>query len=265
MKKKFVAEGRTAEIFAWGSKHILKLVKPGFPPDMAAFEADCVRTVLASGLKIPAVVDEVGVDGRFGIVYERVNGPTMLQALMAEPGKLSEYARLLAELHADLHTRSATALPVLKDRLRQKILRAAPLPDDWKTAVLANLETLPDGSFILHGDFHPDNIILTVDGPVIIDWIDVTQGHPLADVARTRLLLLFGGLPPGIDRAAQRQIASMRQQFWTVYEVRYREIRPFSDQDLATWELPVAAARLDEGIQEQEQVLLRAIQKLLAD
>ena len=81
-----------AEIFAWGDRHILKLVRFEFPPDAAAYEAHCVRVVLASGLKIPAIVDVVTVNGRSGIIYERVNGPTMLASFMAEPQKLAEYA-----------------------------------------------------------------------------------------------------------------------------------------------------------------------------
>lgn len=49
-------------------------------------------------------------------------------------------------------------------------------------------------------DFHPDNVLLAARGPVIIDWPDATRGQPLADVARTSLLLRLGGLPPGWPR-----------------------------------------------------------------
>ena len=50
---------------------------------------------------------------------------------------------------------------------------------------------MPDESRLLHNDFHPDNIMLTPNGPVIIDWIDATCGHPLADVARTLIMTNF--------------------------------------------------------------------------
>ena len=36
---------------------------------------------------------------------------------------------------------------------------------------------------VLHLDFHPDNIMLTPDGPVVFDWTNGALGPPAADVA----------------------------------------------------------------------------------
>ena len=38
---------------------------------------------------------------------------------------------------------------------------------------------------ILHLDFHPDNIMLTPDGPVVFDWTNATIGPAAADVAQS--------------------------------------------------------------------------------
>jgi len=71
---------------------------------------------------------------------------------------------------------------------------------NWQTAVLHHLAQLPIANTVCHGDFHPDNIMLTPTGPIVIDWIDATQGHPAADI--TAWLLpntaahISEGLPP---------------------------------------------------------------------
>ena len=36
---------------------------------------------------------------------------------------------------------------------------------------------------VVHLDFHPDNIMLTADGPVVFDWTNAALGPPAADVA----------------------------------------------------------------------------------
>ena len=43
---------------------------------------------------------------------------------------------------------------------------------------------------LCHGDFQPDNIIVTDDGKLyVLDWVHATQGNASADAARTYLLL----------------------------------------------------------------------------
>jgi aminoglycoside phosphotransferase (APT) family kinase protein len=42
---------------------------------------------------------------------------------------------------------------------------------------------------VLHLDLHPDNVILTYRGPVLIDWRNATEGPPDLDVALSALIL----------------------------------------------------------------------------
>ena len=44
-------------------------------------------------------------------------------------------------------------------------------------------------SGVLHGDFHPLNIILGPAGPVVIDWSNGGEGDPMTDVAFSQVIL----------------------------------------------------------------------------
>ena len=84
-KGQLLAEGRTAEIYAWGASQVLKLYRQGWPARSAQYE---YRQALASqqtGYRVPAVGELVEVDGRHGITYQRVEGRTMLQEIMKKP------------------------------------------------------------------------------------------------------------------------------------------------------------------------------------
>ncbi len=49
---------------------------------------------------------------------------------------------------------------------------------------------LPDGDCLLHGDFHPGNILVMPDKtPVVIDFMNVCCGSALYDIARTYFLI----------------------------------------------------------------------------
>jgi aminoglycoside phosphotransferase (APT) family kinase protein len=45
---------------------------------------------------------------------------------------------------------------------------------------------------LLHLDFHPLNVMLSSDGPVVLDWTNAARGDPLVDVAATWVLLASG-------------------------------------------------------------------------
>ena len=173
---KLIARGRTAEIYAWNAGYVLKLFFDCWPADRVDYEARMARAVHASGLPVPAVGEIVEIRGRLGVLFERVDGPTMLQTLAAEPRRLPPCARLLAELHADMHSNSISlGLPLQRRRLADKIQTAEVLSNRLREAALKALETLPDGDRLCHGDFHPGNVIMTVRGPMLIDWPDATH------------------------------------------------------------------------------------------
>jgi aminoglycoside phosphotransferase (APT) family kinase protein len=161
-----------------------------------------------------------------------------------------------------MHAQHVSDLPRQRQRLQGQIGRTTLAPET-KAAVLAFLDRLPDDQVLCHGDFHPENILMTADGPVIIDWVDATQGHPLADVARTSLLLRLGGIPAHVNENERQQLTQMRQLFCEAYLERYLQLRPASAEAISRWEAPVAAGRLAEGF-DQDERLLAVVRKALA-
>jgi hypothetical protein len=51
----------------------------------------------------------------------------------------------------------------------------------------------------------------------------------------------------------------IRHRFLRAYLARYAELRTFDGDELEAWRLPVAAARLEEGIREEESTLIRIV------
>jgi tRNA A-37 threonylcarbamoyl transferase component Bud32 len=76
--------GRSAEVYAWNDK-ALKLFRDGISAERARAEAKVARAAHRAGLSVPAVSEVVEIDGRIGIVYERVDGVTMLQTFATRP------------------------------------------------------------------------------------------------------------------------------------------------------------------------------------
>ena len=247
-----LARGNTAEIFAWGAAQVLKLYRPDFSEDAVNKEATLARTVYAAGLRVPAVGDVIMIENRHGLIYERIIGPPLLDQLGARPWRVARIAQTMAQLHTAIHARPAPTMPPLHQRLERNIQNAQLLSNPVRQSVLTLLQTLPDASQLCHNDFHPANILIADQGPVIIDWMDAARADPLADVARTLILMHFAGLPSsGPLRLAQ---VAIRRLLTRLYLRRYFQLRPGKRNDLARWMIPVAAARLVEGVDEAAQL-----------
>ena len=258
-----IATGFTAEIYTWHDGQVLKLFKQGRSRQTVEYEANLTRMVHATGLPVPAVGEIMEIGGRFGLELERVDGISMLQAIIQWPWKSAYYAYMLAELQVEMHQRQVPGLPSQIERLKKKIGRAPNLPEEVRQIAFCKLETLHENDKLCHGDFHPDNILLTSRGPVIIDWIDATRGSPLLDVARSTLLFGGGPLPPGIPRAWLLRI--LQHRLYNLYLSRYIQIIPLSRKQLSEWLPVVAAGRLDENIYFDEARLLSIAKRLVRD
>lgn len=255
-----IANGFTAEIYAWKDGQVLKLFNQATAYQTVELEARLTRIAHTAGLPVPAVGEILEIEGRFGLEYERVDGITMLEASLKQPWKIARYARQLAELQAMMHIIKVPEMPSLRERLGGKINRAGPLTENVRQAALRILEQLPEDDKLCHGDFHPGNILLTDRGAVIIDWIDAARGCPVADVARSTLLFGGGPVPPGFSPAWLIRIAM--DWFYRIYRRRYFELMPGAKKHLAAWVPVCAAARLDENIHYDESRLISIAQTL---
>lgn len=259
-----IAEGRTAEVHAWNENQVVKLFHSWCPADWVDQEIESSRAVSELDVPTPRFLDVVEVDGRRGIVYERVDGPSMNSLLFSKPWALLQHARQLATLHTRMHSQHGQGLAPLRESLRLDIQRVETLPGDLKNRVLQLLDELPDGNALCHFDFHPEQVIVTKEGLFIIDWMTACHGHPLADVARTAVILNVGQSPTA-NRVMRLITNILRGSFARTYISHYLQLNPQqAHDDIRTWMIPVAAGRLREDIQGERDKLLSIIQSHLA-
>ncbi|MEV4318400.1 phosphotransferase [Actinocrispum sp. NPDC049592] len=138
-----VAAGRDADVFAWAPGRVLRRYRDGGD---ATREAGVMTYLADQGYPVPEVFEADGPD----LVLARVDGPSLLDALIRGDVELGAGMRLLADLVNWLH-----GLP----------------------------------GYVLHMDLHPGNVLLGPDGPVVIDWRNARDGDADLDTAMSALLL----------------------------------------------------------------------------
>ncbi|MFF3785562.1 phosphotransferase [Streptomyces sp. NPDC001933] len=154
--------GRSADVYALDEKWVLRRYRDGKD---ATHEWMVMSYLGAHGFPVPRLGPRNSKTPPCDLMLQRLTGPTMLDSMVAGELPAAEAAAMLAGLLAELHTVPA---------------RLSPDPEDR----------------ILHLDLHPDNVMLTDRGPVVIDWSNTEEGVPAADRAMSSLILAQVAVDP---------------------------------------------------------------------
>lgn len=151
-----IAAGHDCDVYEAGAGRVVRRARDGRSLER---EASVMRHARRHGFPAPEVFDAGGPD----ILMELVDGPSIGELAGTEPQRADEYARLMTGL------------------LRRLGKVRAP---GWLPAAPG-----APGNALLHLDLHPGNVLLTGDGPRVVDWAGAARGAAAADVACTWLLL----------------------------------------------------------------------------
>ena len=255
--RELIARGRTAEIYAWNTGTVLKLYYDWLPSGWIDREARVARTIATSSVPSAKLIDDVFVSNRRGLIFERIDGPSMLRLMSSKPWLMNRQAAIFAKLHFMIHNQPGEGLPQVRMGIRDAIDEVQILRPALKVFVLRMLDSLPDGDSLCHYDFHPDQIVITRSGPRILDWMTAFQGSPMADVARTSVLSTLGAIPPHINFVIRSLTYVARGSFYRRYLREYLELNQQADSEMIKrWMIPVAAARLRENIPGDSRTIL---------
>jgi aminoglycoside phosphotransferase (APT) family kinase protein len=257
---RLIGQGLRAEVYEWGDREVVKLFLGDVPASDIEHEIRMATALARLDVPAPRYRQLVHMEDRAGLVFERIEGPSMLAVLSSQPWRVIGLARRLADLHAAVHrvTTGDNRIPGQRDALRSAIEGVVDLPESLRSRALQVLDVLPDGDRLCHGDFHPDNVLLATGGEVVIDWITCMRGSPAADVARTLVMLRFGAPPPRAPRSTLIAATLLRRLFVSVYWRRYRRRTGIHPDEVAAWHVPVVAARLRESLPASERARLFA-------
>ncbi len=187
-----IAERPKKKIYRDGDKTI-KVFDEGYSKADILNEALNQARVEETGIAMPKVTGVTMVDGKWAIISDFIEGPTLAELMEQHPDKLDEYLEMFVNLQMSVHEKKAPLLNKLKDKMNRKISNTT-LDATTRYELHTRLESMPKHNKVCHGDFNPSNIIVARDGtPYIIDWAHATQGNASADVARTYLLFSLAG------------------------------------------------------------------------
>ena len=215
---------------------------------VGAWESAVQGDVAGQGFPTPAVrltAPATSPLGRYLIVMDRVDGRPPIGGLDLDlvstvrqvPAVMRRMPEHLAGIAAQLHALAPGPLAArlegldggmpttVQDFVRRKVELATAMDRtdlaDAGERLLATQPAFPHPA-IAHGDLHPFNLLMTPDGPVLLDWTVALVGDPAFTLAFTDLMLSHPPVPTSRAGAALlRPIGrSMAKRFLACYRAQ---------------------------------------------
>ena len=208
---KQIAVGNTAEIFDYEEGKILKLFKAGYPVEDIKREFGNSKKVNEFGIPSPKAYEilfEVE-NGRTGIVYEKIFGQDLLSEVMA-------HIQDTAFVEARIDTLSA----MHKDFLNHTLTDCISYKDYLDFFGYPGTDSLPDGDFLCHGDFHFGNVLRSSEDAekiFVIDFMNLCHGPKEYDIARSYVLITEDNLGPEIEQGIRSLLLQAKMACGQLY------------------------------------------------
>ena len=221
---KLLGEGGHGRVFRINDDTIVKMYHTGDSVEDIKREQDYAKKAFVMGIPTAIPFDIVKHEDMYGLVFELVNADIVSNYLNEHPDQLEGIAKKYAQTMKQLHATQVAqgALSSTKELYRNRIEGLRPYMTDEEVETLHRInEAIPECDTVVHGDFHPKNVMIQNGELVLIDMADLTTGNPLYDLGS----MILSHHIPSDERLVN--ITGMKaeavRRLWQLFLVNYLE------------------------------------------
>ena len=181
----FIAKGANGAVYRYDNETIVKQYfnRDALPEIMQERENSRRAFILGVNTAIPYGIVRIG-DG-YGSLTELLNATSVTKLIRANKEDLSQSVAYYVDTVKELHTIDATDenLPDCKEWVLEWVDFLKNYLDEAHAQKMKTLvEGIPDSNFVIHGDYHTNNVMIQNGEPVLIDMDTLAVGHPVLEL-----------------------------------------------------------------------------------
>lgn len=189
-----IGAGGHGKVYRLDDETIIKVYHDGSSLEEIDKEREFAKKAFVSGLPSAIAYDVVNTEEGLGLVFEAAGADCVGQYIVKHPEKEEECAIKLGKLLREFHSIEADKQVYcgIKEIYQQRIDNAYEFYNEKERGQLSQmLNAIAEKNTMIHGDFHPGNVMIKPDGEMmIIDMADISYGNPLFDVAGSYLVMV---------------------------------------------------------------------------
>ena len=181
-----IAKGGNGTVYRYDPETIVKIYHNGASLEEIRLEKYLCRQVFIKGINTAIPYDVVKVGDYYGSVAELLSAKSIAKLLRANPESLEENAAIYTDLLKKIHETPVKPgeMPSIKETGVNWVKFLQPyLPAEQWEKLFAMMNAIPEPEFMIHGDYHANNVMIQDGEPLLIDMDTVAYGHPVFDFA----------------------------------------------------------------------------------
>lgn len=221
----FIAKGANGAVYRYDSETIVKQYfnRDALPEIMQERENSRRAFVLGVNTAIPYGIVRIG-DG-YGSLTELLNATSVTKLIRANTEDLSQSVSYFIDTIKEVHSIETQSgdLPDFKKWVLEWVDFLCDYLDEAHANKMRSLiEGIPDSNFIIHGDYHTNNVMVQNGEPILIDMDTLAVGHPVLELGSMyNAYVGFGELDKsGVEDFFGFDIETSKR-FWRLSLARY--------------------------------------------
>ena len=183
-----IGKGTNGEVYRVDRENIIKVFQKSAPLEDIERERILSQQALIRGIPTAIPYSVVKANDRYGILFELIDADSLSATLAGKTDEYDYYVDMYVDLFKKIHSikGSAENFGNIKDIYYEAIDFSRNYYSEEELDKLKRLvESVPDIGTLIHGDYHPNNIMVNNGELILIDMGDMTLGHPIFDFLAT--------------------------------------------------------------------------------
>ena len=221
----FIAKGANGAVYRYDDETIVKLYfnRDALPEIMQERENSRRAFVLGVNTAIPYGIVRIG-DG-YGSLTELLNATSVTKLIRANPKDLTQSVAYFVDTLKEIHSIEVEegALPDFKKWVLEWVdFLSDYLEKDKAQKMRVLIEGIPNSNYMIHGDYHSNNVMVQNGEPLLIDMDTLAVGHPILELGSTfNAYIGFSELDKTVVESFLGIDADTAERFWHLSLARY--------------------------------------------
>ena len=221
----FIAKGANGAVYRYDDETIVKAYfnRDALPEIMQERENSRRAFVLGVNTAIPYGIVRIG-DG-YGSLTELLNATSVTKLIRANPEDLTQSVAYFVDTLKEIHSIEVEegALPDFKKWVLEWVdFLSYYLEKDKAQKMRVLIEGIPNINYMIHGDYHSNNIMVQNGEPLLIDMDTLAVGHPILELGSTfNAYIGFSELDKTVVESFLGINSETAHRFWNLSLARY--------------------------------------------
>ncbi|MBR0145662.1 MAG: HD domain-containing protein [Eubacterium sp.] len=184
---RLLGRGAKGDVYRYDDELVIKVYNRNNTYRDVEREIDLCRKAFILGVPTEISFGIVSVGKQYGAMFELVDSETVSAHIAKDPGRVDEYAVLMANLARLIHGLTVTpedGFPDMNVTLCARVNDCfAGENEELAERCMRLVKTIPESDHLVHGDFHTGNVFLQSGEPLLIDMDRMSTGHPIAELS----------------------------------------------------------------------------------